>query len=153
MQLAKLFGQFEQHYPNVKPEKWLMDKLMFNEQESHSYLQTAAGAWERFNVRTRMMKGLFNYETAYRQYTRLFIEKLLQVNVQYVEIRLNFMSNNQLYLDLWSVLKRTLWNDFFGAGFSRGSKSFTACHGPSAPNWPKLASMRVLLLYRNGRNG
>ena len=56
-------------------------------------------AWEKFNARTRMMKGLFNYVTAYREYTRLCLEDFMRDNIQYAEIRPNFMSSNQLYLD------------------------------------------------------
>lgn len=56
-------------------------------------------AWEKFNGRTRMMKGLFNYETAYRQYTRLCLEDFVSDNIQYAEIRPNFMMSNQLYHD------------------------------------------------------
>lgn len=46
-----------------------------------------------------MMKGLFNYVTAYRKYTRRFLEDLMEDNIQYAEIRPNFMMTNQLYLD------------------------------------------------------
>lgn len=56
-------------------------------------------AWEKFNGRTRMMKGLFNYETAYRTYTRLCLEDFMRDNIQYAEIRPNFMSTNQLFTD------------------------------------------------------
>jgi adenosine deaminase CECR1 len=56
-------------------------------------------AWEKFNGRTRMMKGLFNYETAYRSYTRQCLEDFVRDNIQYAEIRPNFMISNQLYRD------------------------------------------------------
>lgn len=56
-------------------------------------------AWEKFNGRTRMMKGLFNYETAYRRYTRLCLEDFMKDNIQYAEIRPNFMTSNQLFHD------------------------------------------------------
>ena len=46
-----------------------------------------------------MMKGLFNYETAYRRYTRLCLEDFVADNIQYAEIRPNFMTSNQLYRD------------------------------------------------------
>ena len=46
-----------------------------------------------------MMKGLFNYETAYRKYTRLCLEDFVRDNIQYAEIRPNFMTSNQLYHD------------------------------------------------------
>jgi adenosine deaminase CECR1 len=56
-------------------------------------------AWEKFNGRTRMMKGLFNYQTAYREYTKLCLADFVRDNIQYAEIRPNFMQTNQLYTD------------------------------------------------------
>lgn len=56
-------------------------------------------AWEKFNGRTQMMKGLFNYVTAYRQYTQLCLVEFVDDNIQYAEIRPNFMSTNQVWLD------------------------------------------------------
>lgn len=50
-------------------------------------------------MRTRMMKGLFNYETAYKRYTRGFLKSLVKDNIQYAEIRPNFMASNQLFTD------------------------------------------------------
>jgi adenosine deaminase CECR1 len=46
-----------------------------------------------------MMKGLFNYESAFRRYTRECLEEFIKDNVQYAEIRPNFMPNNQIYDD------------------------------------------------------
>ncbi len=45
------------------------------------------------------MKGLFNYETAYRKYTRLLLQDFVDDNIQYAEIRPNFMKTNQLWSD------------------------------------------------------
>src|ERR1700749_2791466 len=55
--------------------------------------------WERFNHRTQMMKGLFAYESAFRNYTRACIEDFVHDNIQYAEIRPNFMSTNTLKKD------------------------------------------------------
>ncbi|EGX94640.1 adenosine deaminase [Cordyceps militaris CM01] len=99
MKFTEFLQQFSEHYPGVDAEQWLLDKLVFSENEAHGVLQTAAGAWEKFNGRTRMMKGLFNYETAYRKYTRLCLEDFVRDNIQYAEIRPNFMRSNQLYHD------------------------------------------------------
>lgn len=59
-----------------------------------------------------MMKGLFNYETAYRVYTRLCLEDFARDNIQYAEIRPNFMTSNQLYsddgtgsIDNWGIMR------------------------------------------------
>lgn len=43
-----------------------------------------------------MMKGLFNYEEAFRQYTRAVLKDFVDDNIQYAEIRPNFMASNIL---------------------------------------------------------
>ncbi|KAK2592020.1 hypothetical protein QQS21_010291 [Conoideocrella luteorostrata] len=99
MNFIEFLDQAPQHFHRLTPDEWLQQKLEFCEEEAHGILQTAAGAWEKFNGRTRMMKGLFNYETAYRKYTRLCLEDFMRDNIQYAEIRPNFMKNNQLFRD------------------------------------------------------
>ena len=44
-----------------------------------------------------MMKGLFNYVQAYEEYTRRCLEDFVADNIQYAEIRPNFMKANQLW--------------------------------------------------------
>ncbi|KAI0026049.1 hypothetical protein F4780DRAFT_4634 [Xylariomycetidae sp. FL0641] len=61
--------------------------------------ERAQRAWTVFNGRTKMMKGLFNYQTAFRAYTRECLEEFVRENVQYAEIRPNFMDTNQIYGD------------------------------------------------------
>lgn len=56
-------------------------------------------AWDKFNTRTQMMKGLFNYETAYRKYTKALLEDFVRDKIQYAEIRPNFMAANNLWTD------------------------------------------------------
>jgi adenosine deaminase CECR1 len=46
-----------------------------------------------------MMKGLFAYESAFRNYTRACIEDFVKDNIQYAEIRPNFMNTNYLKTD------------------------------------------------------
>ena len=46
-----------------------------------------------------MMKGLFNYETAFRTYIRLLLDDFSRDNIQHAEIRPNFMKTNQLRTD------------------------------------------------------
>ena len=55
--------------------------------------------WEQFNYRTQMMKGLFAYESAFRAYTRACIQDFADDNIQYAEIRPNFMYSNSLKSD------------------------------------------------------
>jgi len=84
---------------DVDVDGWLRNKLVFQEEETYNLLQTADGAWEKFNGRTQMMKGLFNYDTAYRRYTQRCLEEFADDKIQYAEIRPNFMSTNQVWLD------------------------------------------------------
>ncbi|KAH6949664.1 hypothetical protein BKA56DRAFT_714824 [Ilyonectria sp. MPI-CAGE-AT-0026] len=94
-----LFSRFPGYYDKASIDDWLLDKLMFHEEETHNHLQTATGAWAKFNGRTRMMKGLFNYETAYKAYTRRLLESFMEDKITYAEIRPNFMMSNQLWKD------------------------------------------------------
>jgi adenosine deaminase CECR1 len=46
-----------------------------------------------------MMKGLFAYRSAYCNYTRACIKDFVEDNIQYAEVRPNFMTTNQLKTD------------------------------------------------------
>lgn len=80
-------------------EDWLVQKMHISEEEAHNTRQTGRGIWEKFNHRTQMMKGLFAYETAFRNYTKACIKDFVDDNIQYAEIRPNFMSTNSLKRD------------------------------------------------------
>lgn len=99
MKFKEFLAEFPRRYPAGDPMLWLQEKLVFREEEAHGALQTVTGAWEEFNTRTQMMKGLFNYETAYRTYTRKCLEDFVADNIQYAEIRPNFMDTNQVWTD------------------------------------------------------
>ena len=45
------------------------------------------------------MKGLFAYKSAYTNYTRACIKDFVDDNIQYAEVRPNFMITNQLKTD------------------------------------------------------
>ena len=95
------FQEFIRRFPQeLGPvDDYLIGKVVFQEGEANGSLQTAHGAWEKFNGKTRMMKGLFNYETAYRRYTQALLQDFIDDNIQYAEIRPNFMDTNQLWSD------------------------------------------------------
>lgn len=99
MKFQDFLREFPKRYPGKDAMTWLQEKLVFREEEAHDLLQTVGGAWEEFNTRTQMMKGLFNYETAYRSYTRKCLEDFVADNIQYAEIRPNFMDTNQVWKD------------------------------------------------------
>ncbi|KAK2627305.1 hypothetical protein QTJ16_003271 [Diplocarpon rosae] len=80
-------------------EAWLEQKMHISEEEAHGCRQTGRGIWEKFNHRTQMMKGLFAYESAFRNYTRACIFDFVRDNIQYAEIRPNFMATNTLKTD------------------------------------------------------
>lgn len=50
-------------------------------------------------MRTRMLKGLFGHEDAFRAYTDACIEDFIRDNIQYAEIRPNFPSNSLVRSD------------------------------------------------------
>ncbi|KAL7914188.1 hypothetical protein GGI35DRAFT_237311 [Trichoderma velutinum] len=99
MKFSDFRDQFSKYNKKATVDEWLLHKLLFEEEEAHHPFQTAAGAWEKFNGRTRMMKGLFNYERAYRAYTYQCLKDFVRDNIQYAEIRPNFMRTNQLFTD------------------------------------------------------
>lgn len=111
----------------TKPLQGTLSSTLFAE----SYL-TNCRAWEKFNGRTKTMKGLFNYETAYRKHTRLCLEDFMKDNIQYAEIRPNFMTSNQLYHDdgtgpinNWGIMKIIIDEvERFQADMARGNKFF-----------------------------
>jgi adenosine deaminase CECR1 len=55
--------------------------------------------WLRFGTRTRMLKGLFGHEDAFRAYTEACIQDFIRDNIQYAEIRPNFPSNSLVRSD------------------------------------------------------
>ncbi len=57
----------------------------------------STSTWERFNEKTRMMKDLFNSETAYRNYTQQRLDEfaVLNNNILYAEIRPKFSPKPQ----------------------------------------------------------
>jgi len=99
MAFQHFLHEFRDMRTDVEVDTWLVDKLMFSDDEAYNMRQTAHGAWKKFNGRTRMMKGLINYETAYRRYTRLLLEDFTRDGISYAEIRPNFMTSNHLLQD------------------------------------------------------
>ncbi|KAH8888576.1 adenosine/AMP deaminase [Thozetella sp. PMI_491] len=95
--LGDIFADDYPNEPEMDVDDWLQKKLVFREEEAHNLLQTVHGAWEKFNARTQMMKGLFNYVRAYEEYTRKCLEDFVDDGIQYAEIRPNFMKANQLW--------------------------------------------------------
>ncbi|KAI1307171.1 hypothetical protein F5Y03DRAFT_383925 [Xylaria venustula] len=85
--------EFDEH-------QWIIDTREKISNSAFKVNRTSARkAWRAFNGRTKMMKGLFNYETAFRRYTRKCLEEFVKDNVQYAEIRPNFMQTNQILDD------------------------------------------------------
>ncbi|KAI0437603.1 hypothetical protein F4803DRAFT_538021 [Xylaria telfairii] len=81
-------------------EEWITEtRKKISDSEFKGNRDSARKAWIAFNGRTKMMKGLFNYESAFRQYTRRCLEEFVKDNVQYAEIRPNFMQTNQILND------------------------------------------------------
>ncbi|KAI9729647.1 MAG: hypothetical protein M1818_008450 [Claussenomyces sp. TS43310] len=74
-------------------EKWLESKMLLTEDEVYGVDQNVKDIWLRFDICTRMMKGLFSYESAFRSYTRACIQDFMKDKILYAEVRPNFPSN------------------------------------------------------------
>ncbi|KAF1921426.1 hypothetical protein BDU57DRAFT_526265 [Ampelomyces quisqualis] len=68
-------------------EKWLKSKMVLSEEEAYAFTQTVNGVWARFNQATRCFKGLLNYEDVYKWYIGEAIERMIEENVMYAELR------------------------------------------------------------------
>ena len=65
--------------------------------------------WDLFNRSTQMMKGLFNYESAFRNYVGQAIQSSLDDNVMYAEVRPNFFDKYIVSDDGERQLDHTVW--------------------------------------------
>ncbi|RDW94438.1 metallo-dependent hydrolase-2 [Coleophoma crateriformis] len=95
------YQEFAKGFPGgIKAmEDWLVSKCLISEEQAHGSTQSTHGIWAQFNFRTQFMKGLFSYESAFRAYTRACVIDFAEDNIQYAEIRPNFMANNSVKKD------------------------------------------------------
>lgn len=68
-------------------ENWLKSKMVLSEEEAYGFSQTVNGVWARFNQATRCFKGLLNYEKVYKWYIKQAIDRMIEENVMYAELR------------------------------------------------------------------
>ncbi|KAF2851507.1 Metallo-dependent hydrolase [Plenodomus tracheiphilus IPT5] len=108
MPWAKFQSEFEQRFgedyqqPEVKKpkscaepvpvklnpaENWLKSKMVLSQEEAYGFTQTVNGVWARFNQATRCFKGLLNYEGVYKWYISNAIDRMIEENVMYAELR------------------------------------------------------------------
>ncbi|EGE82119.1 adenosine deaminase [Blastomyces dermatitidis ATCC 18188] len=86
------YSKFLEDFPGgaERAEEWLVNKLLISPEDAHGMDQTLDGVWDLFNRSTQMMKGLFNYESAFRNYIEKAIDSFVEDNVMYAEVRPNF---------------------------------------------------------------
>ncbi|KAK2807156.1 hypothetical protein FQN51_004770 [Onygenales sp. PD_10] len=86
------YSDFLQRFPGglEKGEEWLVGKMVLAVEDVHAVNQTLEGVWDLFNRSTQMMKGLFNYESAFRAYIGAAIDSFVADNIMYAEVRPNF---------------------------------------------------------------
>ncbi|KKZ61633.1 hypothetical protein EMCG_03818 [[Emmonsia] crescens] len=86
------YSKFLENFPGgrEKAEEWLVNKMIISLEDAHAVGQTLEGVWDIFNRSTQMMKGLFNYESAFRNYVGKAIDSFVEDNVMYAEVRPNF---------------------------------------------------------------
>lgn len=68
-------------------ENWLKSKMVLSQEEAYGFTQTVNGVWARFNQATRCFKGLLNYEGVYKWYISKAIDRMIEENVMYAELR------------------------------------------------------------------
>lgn len=68
-------------------ERWICEKMIITTDRAYGHGQTTNGAWACFNQGTRALKGLTNYESAYRRYIGDAIDGMMADKVMYAEIR------------------------------------------------------------------
>ncbi|KAH8722421.1 hypothetical protein GQ44DRAFT_807618 [Phaeosphaeriaceae sp. PMI808] len=68
-------------------ENWLKSKMVLSQEEAYAPSQTVNGVWARFNQATRCFKGLLNYEGVYKWYIGQAIDRMIEENVMYAELR------------------------------------------------------------------
>ncbi|KAH8753338.1 hypothetical protein F5883DRAFT_632851 [Diaporthe sp. PMI_573] len=78
MTFREFIQEFPQRFHEADALGWLKEKLVFREEEAHDPAQTA-----------------FSTMRQYRKYTRKCLEDFVSNNIQYAEIRPNFMDTNQ----------------------------------------------------------
>ncbi|PGH27124.1 hypothetical protein AJ80_01080 [Polytolypa hystricis UAMH7299] len=91
------YSHFREKFPAEKlgdVEAWLARKAIINVQDAHAPNQTIDGVWDLFNRSTQMMKGLFNYESAFRNYIGEAIQSFLDDGIMYAEVRPNFFDKS-----------------------------------------------------------
>lgn len=67
-------------------ERWVCEKMMITTKEAYDR-QTTNAAWACFNQGTRALKGLTNYESAYRCYIGDAIDSMIADKIMYAELR------------------------------------------------------------------
>ncbi|KAL1797896.1 hypothetical protein ACET3X_004502 [Alternaria dauci] len=68
-------------------ENWLRSKMVLSQDEAYGPTQTVNGVWARFNQATRAFKGLLNYQSVYKEYIGDAIDRMIEENVMYAELR------------------------------------------------------------------
>ncbi|OJD22654.1 hypothetical protein ACJ73_05993 [Blastomyces percursus] len=86
------YSKFLEDFPGgtERAEEWLVNKLLISLEDAHGMDKTLESVWDLFNRSTQMMKGLFNYESAFRNYIGKAIDSFVEDNVMYAEVRPNF---------------------------------------------------------------
>lgn len=68
-------------------ERWVCEKMIITAKRAYGDRHTTNTAWACFNQSTRALKGLTNYESAYRSYLGDAIDSMIKDKVMYAELR------------------------------------------------------------------
>ncbi|CZT17177.1 uncharacterized protein RCC_03009 [Ramularia collo-cygni] len=68
-------------------ERWVCEKMIVTISQAYGDRKTTNAVWACFNQGTRALKGLTNYESAYRSYVGDAIDSMISDKVMYAELR------------------------------------------------------------------
>lgn len=68
-------------------ERWVCQKMIITTKQAYGDRQTTNATWACFNQGTRALKGLTNYESAYRSYIGDAIDSMIADKIMYAELR------------------------------------------------------------------
>ncbi|THV84940.1 Metallo-dependent hydrolase [Aureobasidium pullulans] len=90
------YSLFLEQFPGgmQRAEDWIASKIVLHAKDAYHAEQTVDGIWSHFMRTFVVLRGLFNYETAYKNHFRRVIWSLARDGIMYVELRISMHYGN-----------------------------------------------------------
>lgn len=90
------YSLFLQQFPggSQKAESWVASKISLHAKDAYHAEQTVDGIWAHFMRTFIVLRGFFNYETAYKNHFRRVIWHLARDGIMYAEMRVSMHFGN-----------------------------------------------------------